>query len=76
MREHYHDASAQQFEDLVAQAPKDRLVLVDFKAVWCGPCKFLTPLLEKVVPKDSDIDRQSSLLLTRLSRPLTDAIYL
>ncbi len=48
------DVTETEFNDQVIEASESKLIIVDFWAPWCGPCKQLTPILEKIISKSGE----------------------
>jgi putative thioredoxin len=46
---HIFDISEDSFQTKVIEASDKQIILVDFWAPWCEPCKQLSPLLEEII---------------------------
>ena len=60
-------ANSQEFQDIISN---NETVLVDFFANWCGPCKMLSPSIEKLADEHDeikvvkiDVDQEQSLAM-------------
>jgi len=41
------------FDEIILNA--DKPALVDFYAVWCGPCKMMSPIVDQIAEENDDI---------------------
>lgn len=47
------DITSENFEELVLKSEKT--VLLDFSAVWCGPCQMIAPVIHEIAEENKDI---------------------
>jgi thioredoxin len=62
-------ASGMSIDDYQKAVTSDKYVLVDFNAVWCKPCKVLSPILDKI-----GSDKKDKLIILKVDADENEAL--
>ena len=62
------DVTLQNFQQVLLEGSKEKLVIIDFWADWCEPCKQLMPVLEKLAGEYND-----QVILAKIKRQNIDS---
>ncbi len=55
MTDNIKDINEQEFKEIIA-ADNSKLLIMEFYASWCNPCKMLKPVLEELVSKNDQVE--------------------
>ncbi len=47
------DITSENFDELVLK--NEKTVLLDFSAVWCGPCQMIAPIVHEIAEENPDV---------------------
>lgn len=75
------DVNDSNFDEIVLES--DKVVMVDFWAEWCGPCRMITPIVEeisreyadKVVVAKCDVDESPGVAARFSIRNIPTVLY-
>lgn len=55
MTNNIKDINEQEFKEIIAE-DNSKLLIMEFYASWCNPCKMLKPVLEELVSKNDQVE--------------------